>query len=266
MSRAQKSTCCSTNFDRPYLDRKALRALLASTPRLSTRLFAPSTARHRETPFQHICELFCREPKNRHFANNSLTFHTLRFARVNSFGAVSRLHLHNFSDKALPTSTLAYRLINRIFQKGNFLLESHSKHPFLSLCISGDHFLSGQIARLVTILIAMSRNLIPRELMEPLLDTAFPSLLAIPKFPSFAIFNSSPNYSSYEGKIGKVLRPRPNAEKKVSERTSARARSARRCLRLLSAQLTVSRYPTRIAPLLSSRHCVNLGAVLGLDR
>ena len=115
---------------------------------------------------------------------------------------LKRRRFHNFTQGGLAHETLVYRRLDRCYHRATIRPEA-SKRPFMVISFTADIFLTGQVQRLVGLIIALARGIIDADFVECVFDENYPHLVPTPPAPKFAMYLSESGYNIWEGKCMK---------------------------------------------------------------
>ena len=139
---------------------------------------------------------------------------------------LKRRRYHNFTQKLMAHEYLAYRRIDRIYHRStmhfpmknndnNAIADNNNNNVannmgmrYINLSISGDLFLTGQVCRIVGVLLAIMNGTIDKEFVECVFDENYPHLIPTPPAPFWGMISSEIQYSKQEGKTRIILSPR----------------------------------------------------------
>jgi tRNA U38,U39,U40 pseudouridine synthase TruA len=146
---------------------------------------------------------------------------------------LKRKRYHNFTEKMMAHDYFAYRRLDRIYHRAtmNFPMANHSINSsnsdiegvsmdtekivnsnnstrYIALSISGDLFLTGQICRIVGVLLALLNGTIDEEFVDCVFDEDYPHLVPTPPVPIYGMISSEVHYAKQEGKTKCILSPR----------------------------------------------------------
>lgn len=142
-----------------------------------------------------------------------------------------RKRYHNFTPTVMAHEFLAYRRMNRFYHRATLRFDGESppkppindfgeggivhkrqqdqRHrPFLSLSMSGDLFLTGQVCRSVGLFIALARGVFEEDFVDCVFDEKYPHLVPTPPAPTFALYAGDVFYINCEGRARAILTPR----------------------------------------------------------
>ena len=143
---------------------------------------------------------------------------------------LKRKRYHNFTEKMMAHDYFAYRRLDRIYHRAtmNFpmgnnninndiegvsldtetIVNNNNSIRYIALSISGDLFLTGQICRIVGVLLALLNGTIDEEFVDCVFDEDYPHLVPTPAVPIWGMISSEVHYAKQEGKTKCILSPR----------------------------------------------------------
>lgn len=116
-----------------------------------------------------------------------------------------RKRFHNFTPRVMAHEYLAFRRLDRIFHRGSLIQD---KKHFFALSLTGDLFLLGQSGRVIGLLVAIARGLIPEDIIDCMFDEQYVHLVPAPELPTFALIAGEASYMMWEGKAKLVMNAR----------------------------------------------------------
>ena len=124
-----------------------------------------------------------------------------------------RKRYHNFTPKVMAHNYLAYRRLDRMYHRATLRVSTETDKtetaiPMLVLSMTGDMFLTGQVARLVGLFIALANHLIDADFVDCVFDEDYPHLVPTPPAPILGMVAGEAYYMTWEGKTKSILSPR----------------------------------------------------------
>ena len=120
-----------------------------------------------------------------------------------------RKRFHNFTPKLMAHEYMAFRRLDRMYLRSTLRFESdENQMPFLVLSLNGDLFLTGQVPRLIGVLIAIVNRMVDAEFIDMVFDERYPDLVPTPSAPTSGMVAGEAYYMSWEGKAKAILSPR----------------------------------------------------------
>jgi tRNA U38,U39,U40 pseudouridine synthase TruA len=116
-----------------------------------------------------------------------------------------RRRFHNFSPRAMAHEYLAFRRLDRIYHRATMI---EGGKTFFAISMTGDLFLNGQCSRVIGLLVALMKGLIPQDIIECIFDEQYLHLVPAPALPSFALLGGEAAYMTWEGKAKVIMTPR----------------------------------------------------------
>lgn len=114
-----------------------------------------------------------------------------------SKNVAGRKMFHNFaSGGASPEDTVSFRKIDRIYHKE---LVSINNEPWVVFSVSGDGFLRGQVRRILGVMVAVARGLLPESYFEACVGKS--SIAEVPALPGWGLYLAECKYAYYEAKF-----------------------------------------------------------------
>jgi tRNA U38,U39,U40 pseudouridine synthase TruA len=117
-----------------------------------------------------------------------------------------RRRFHNFTTTMMAHDYFAHRRLDRFYHRETQLFTDG--RPYMVLSLTGDVFLQGQVSRLIGLVVAIMRGLVPPDMVDCVMDEHYPHLVPMPPAPPFAMYAVEASYSSWEGKAKMILSPR----------------------------------------------------------
>ena len=130
---------------------------------------------------------------------------------------LKRKRYHNFTAKSMAHEYLTYRRMDRIYHRATLRYPCENSKSidtarkdttYLALSISGDLFLTGQICRVVGVLLALINGVIDPEFVDCVFDENYPHLIPTPSAPLHGMVSCEVHYANQEGKTKRILSPR----------------------------------------------------------
>ena len=141
--------------------------------------------------------------------------------KIKTHKVLKRKRFHNFTAKVMAHDYLAYRRLDRIYHRAtlrfpnecensNFGVteETSNSTPFMVMSLTGDLFLTGQVCRVVGLIVAIAKGIVDPDLIDCVFDEDYPHLIPIPPAPTHGMVASAAFYSSWEGKMKSILSAR----------------------------------------------------------
>ncbi len=138
-------------------------------------------------------------------------------AKVKATNVLKRKRYHNFTEKSMAHDYLTYRRMDRIYHRASlkFCDESNESvgktengRTYLVLSMSGDLFLTGQVQRVIGVLLALANGVIEPDFVDCVFDENFPHLVPTPPAPLCGMVSCEIHYANQEGKTQRILSPR----------------------------------------------------------
>jgi tRNA pseudouridine(38-40) synthase len=108
-----------------------------------------------------------------------------------------RKMFHNFaSGGASPEDTVSCRKIDRIYHKE---LVCINDEPWVVLSVSGDGFLRGQVRRILGVMVAVARGLLPESYFDACVGKT--AIAEVPALPGWGLYLAECKYAYYEAKF-----------------------------------------------------------------
>jgi tRNA U38,U39,U40 pseudouridine synthase TruA len=129
---------------------------------------------------------------------------------VDKHRKLRRKRFHNFTPKLMAHENLAYRRLDRMYHRATLSFPSVDplSKPFLVLSVSADLFLTGQVARVVGLFLALANGWIDTDFVDCVFDEDYPHLIPTPPAPLMGMVAAEANYMTWEGKVKAILSPR----------------------------------------------------------
>ncbi len=137
--------------------------------------------------------------------------------KVKATNVLKRKRYHNFTEKSMAHDYLTYRRMDRIYHRATLKFSDEGNEhvgkddegrTYLVLSLSGDLFLTGQVFRVVGVLLALANGLIDPEFVDCVFDENFPHLVPTPPAPLCGMVSCEVHYANQEGKTKRILSPR----------------------------------------------------------
>ena len=133
-----------------------------------------------------------------------------------------RKRFHNFTTKVLAHDYLAYRRLDRIYHRATLRFPNECRNsqesvvtaetgdstPFMVLSLTGDLFLTGQVCRVIGLILAIANGVIDSDIVDCVFDEDYPHLIPTPPAPVIGMVAGVAFYTSWEGKTKSILSPR----------------------------------------------------------
>jgi tRNA pseudouridine(38-40) synthase len=126
-----------------------------------------------------------------------------------------KLSFHNFAaGGACPEDANTRRKLDRIYHKDILSmpsgLDNTQRRNWVTFSLSGDSFIHGQVRKLMGLVVAVQRGLLPAEYMEVALLNKLDEVVEIPSLPGFLCYIAECRFPFVEGKYqgSLVLDPR----------------------------------------------------------
>jgi tRNA U38,U39,U40 pseudouridine synthase TruA len=123
---------------------------------------------------------------------------------------LKRRRFHNFTPMLMAHEYLANRRLDRMWHRSTLRFPSlnYPEKTFITISMTGDMFLTGQVSRLVGLFLAIANGLIEEGIVDCLFDEEYPHLVPTPPAPMFAVVAAEATYMTWEGKLKTTLNPR----------------------------------------------------------
>ncbi|KAL7563007.1 hypothetical protein ACA910_013530 [Epithemia clementina (nom. ined.)] len=149
-------------------------------------------------------------------------------SKVKAKNVLRRRRYHNFTPSCMAHEYLSYRRLDRIYHRATLrfptptteitsdkttttsdsLRMESTRRPLLVLSLNGDLFLHGQVPRLIGLLIALVRGVIPPDFVDCVFDEDYPHLVPTPPAPAQGVYAIDAMYTTWEGKAKAILTAR----------------------------------------------------------
>lgn len=130
---------------------------------------------------------------------------------------LKRKRYHNFTEKSMAHDYLTYRRLDRIYHRATLRfpddnVEGPGKNgqstTYLVLSLSADLFLTGQVCRVIGVILALASGLIDPDFVDCVFDENYPHLVPTLAAPLRGMISSEVHYANQEGKTKRILSPR----------------------------------------------------------
>jgi hypothetical protein len=132
-----------------------------------------------------------------------------------------RKRFYNFTENVMAHDFLAYRRLDRMYHRATLDLPPSNddkstigttSHKYIVLSMSGDVYLTGEVQRLVGVLLALVNGLIDADFADCVFNEEYPHLIPTPPVPPVGIIAADAHYVNMEGKTKRILSPRVSNE------------------------------------------------------
>lgn len=130
---------------------------------------------------------------------------------------LKRKRYHNFTEKSMAHDYLTYRRLDRIYHRATLrfpddnveeLHENGQNTTYLVLSLSADLFLTGQVCRVIGVILALASGVIDPDFVDCVFDENYPHLVPTLAAPLRGMVSSEVHYANQEGKTKRILSPR----------------------------------------------------------
>ena len=124
---------------------------------------------------------------------------------------LKRKRFHNFTPRVMAHAYIAYRRLDRIYHRSTLRFPANLEEnttPFLVMSMNGDMFLTGQVLRIMGLLIALANKVIDPDFVDCVFDEEYPHLVPTPPAPLVGMVAGEAYYMTWEGKAKTTLSPR----------------------------------------------------------
>ncbi len=138
-------------------------------------------------------------------------------AKAKKANVLKRKRFHNFTEKSMAHDYLTYRRLDRIYHRATLRFpddnvevpeKNGESTTYLVLSLSADLFLTGQVCRVIGVLLALASGLIDPDFVDCVFDENYPHLVPTPAAPLKGMISSEVHYANQEGKTKQILSPR----------------------------------------------------------
>lgn len=137
--------------------------------------------------------------------------------KVKKTNVLKRKRYHNFTEKLMAHDYLTYRRLDRIYHRATMKFSDENNEisystgkstTYVVLSLSGDIFLTGQVCRVVGVLLALANGVIEPDFVDCVFDENYPNLVPTPPAPLQGMVSCEVQYANQEGKTQRILSPR----------------------------------------------------------
>ena len=125
-------------------------------------------------------------------------------------GILKRRRFHNFTPRLMAHDYMTYRRLDRIWHRSTERFSSldQPNKTFITLSMTGDMFLTGQITRIIGLFLAIANGVIDPDIVDCVFDEEYSHLVPTPPAPILGVLASEATYMTWEGKFKTILNPR----------------------------------------------------------